>query len=111
MAVIAKTILKRVDLESYIEREALDKSFNRSGLCAYCARKSNCCLTEDCGLVYECDDYDEGEFYPNPLTFSTLSLSKEEEEYAFGLCTHCQIRDICQLKNISGGVWHCEEYQ
>jgi hypothetical protein len=26
------------------------------------------------------------------------------------LCQNCQRRDICQLKNINGGVWHCVEF-
>lgn len=111
MAVIARTILKRVDLESYIKRECLDKSFNRNGLCAYCQRKYSCCLTDDCGLVFECDDYEPGDEAVVPLTFSTLDLGREDDVEIFGLCSQCQIKDSCQLKNINGGVWHCEEYQ
>lgn len=111
MAVIARTILKRVDLESYIKQDFLDKSFNRRGLCAYCQRKHGCCLTEECGLVYDCEDYEPGDEMLAPLTFSTLDLGKDDDGDTYGLCTQCQIKESCQLKNINGGVWHCEEYQ
>ena len=111
MAVIARTILRKVELESYIKRDFLDKSFNRDGLCAYCVRKHSCCLTGDFGLVYDCDEYEAGAEETNPLTFTTLDLGKEDDAAVYGLCAQCQIRDICQLKNINGGIWHCEEYQ
>jgi hypothetical protein len=111
MAVIARTILKRVDMESYIKKDFLDKIFNRNGLCAYCQRKHVCCFTDDTGLVFDCDDYEPGEEAFVPLTFSTLDLGREDDEEIYGLCANCQIKDICQLKNINGGVWHCEEYQ
>ena len=61
MAAIARTILKKVELESYITRAYLDKSFNRSGLCAYCSRKVTCNLNSSYGLVYDCEDYDAGD--------------------------------------------------
>jgi hypothetical protein len=110
MAINARTVLKTVELESYIKKDFLDKSFNKSGLCAFCSRKVLCCLSSSCGLVYDCDDYDAGEEASGTLTFSSLDLSKEEEPEESGLCAHCQNREICQLKRINGGVWHCEEY-
>lgn len=111
MAVIARTILKKVELESYINRDFLDKSFNRSGLCAYCTRKVVCCLNSSCGLVFDCEDYDAGDESACSLTFSSLDMSCEDDSTEYGLCAGCQNRDLCQLKRINGGVWHCEEYQ
>lgn len=108
----AKTILKTMDIESIISRDILDKSFNKSALCAYCTRKLTCVLSEDRGLVFDCSEYEAGEETASLITFSSLGFSMEydEEESPFGLCSECQKRDICQLKNLSGGVWHCEEY-
>lgn len=108
----AKTTLKTMDIESIVSREILDRSFNRSGLCAYCANKMLCVLSNDRGLVFDCCDYEPGEEYNSLLTFSTLGLSlyNDTEESAFGLCCECQKKDTCQLKDLSGGVWHCEEY-
>lgn len=111
MATRTQTVLKRVDLETYVKRNFLDKSFNRSGLCAYCTRRITCCLSSDCGLVYDCDDYDPGEESGSAIIFSTLDCCTEEPESEYGLCAHCQNRDICQLRLINGGVWHCDEYQ
>ncbi len=111
MAAIARTILRKVELESYITRAYLDKSFNRNGLCAYCSRKVTCKLNSSYGLVYDCEDYDAGDEASCSLTFTTLDLSSGEDNEVYGLCAQCQIRDICQLKKINGGVWHCDEYQ
>ena len=110
MAVLARTILKKVELESYIQKELLDKSFNRSGICAYCTRKANCCLSSSNGLVFDCDDYEAGEETGTVLTFTTLDVSNDDEPIGYGLCTRCQNRDLCQLKRINGGIWHCDEY-
>lgn len=111
MATRTQTVLKRVDLETYVKRNFLDKSFNRSGLCAYCSRRITCVLSSDYGLVYDCDDYDPGEESTSAMIFSTLDMSTEEQEPDYGLCSQCQNRDICQLKMLSGGIWHCDEYQ
>ena len=111
MATKAQTILRKVDLESYVKRNYLDKSFNRSGLCAFCTRRIGCCLSNDYGLVYDCDDYDPGEENSSSLLFNTLDLSEEEQQSGYGLCAQCQNKDLCQLKLINGGVWHCDEYQ
>jgi len=111
MAAIARTILKKVELESYVTRASLDKSFNRNGLCAYCSRKVTCAFNSSYGLVYDCEDYDAGDEATCSLTFTTMDLSLEDEESEYGLCSQCQIRDICQLKKINGGIWHCDEYQ
>lgn len=110
---IAKTTLKTVGFENFIPREVLDKSFNRAGLCAYCSHKITCVLSCDCGLVYECDDYETGEDASPAFTFSALALSMDDEDEDYGmngLCAECQKRDICLLKNINGGVWHCDEF-
>jgi hypothetical protein len=109
---IAKTTLRKVDIQRYVSREFLDRSFNRSGICAYCSRKFDCCLSHEYGLVFECEDYDPGDDNALSVTFSTLGLSTDEEDYSYlnGLCRECQKRDICQLKDISGGVWHCDEF-
>lgn len=108
---IAKTTLKSMALETAIPRDCLDRSFNRSGLCAYCERKFQCSLSGDFGLVYDCHDYQPGNDDVPVITFSSLKLSEfEEEEELTGLCHNCQKRDICQLKNINGGVWHCVEF-
>ncbi len=107
-----KTTLKTLEIESFVSRDILDRSFNRSGLCAYCANKMMCVLSEDKGLVYDCAEYEAGDECTPLLTFSSLSLSNDldEQESPFGLCHECQKRDLCQLKDLSGGVWHCEEY-
>jgi hypothetical protein len=111
MAIIARTVLKKVEMDSYIKRDFLDKSFNRSGLCAYCTRKVTCCLNDTYGLVFDCDDYDAGDEASCSLTFTTLDMCCEDESSIYGLCVGCQNRDICQLKRINGGIWHCDEYQ
>lgn len=111
MATKAQTVLKKVDLESYVKRDYLDKSFNRSGLCAYCTRRVSCSLSNDYGLVYDCDDYNPGDESAGTLLFSTLDLSEDENDLTYGLCAQCQKRDLCQLKMINGGIWHCDEYQ
>ncbi len=110
MATNARIVLKKVELGSYIKRDFLDKSFNRSGLCAYCSRKVTCCINSSYGLVYDCDDYDAGDDSSCSLTFSALDFGKEEDGDELGLCSGCQNRDLCQLRKINGGVWHCEEY-
>ncbi len=108
---IAKTTLKSMTLETAVPRDCLDRSFNRSGLCAYCERKFSCALSGDFGLVYDCEDYEAGEGEVPVITFSALRLSEDKEEDELsGLCHNCQRRDICQLKNINGGVWHCVEF-
>ncbi len=108
----AKTILKTMDIESIISKEILDRSFNRSGLCAYCAKKMSCILSEDRGLVFDCSEYDAGEECTPLVTFSAIGLAMDhdDDENLFGLCCECQKRDICQLKDLSGGIWHCQEY-
>ncbi len=109
MATNPKTVIDKIELDAYIDRKALDKAFFRNGLCAYCERRFTCCQTNGQGLVYECDDYLEGEDISQGLTFSLLELRSEETDYK-GLCSECQNRSYCVLKDISGGVWHCDEY-
>jgi len=108
---IARTTLKKMSLERVIPRDHLDRSFDRAGLCAYCSRKFNCSLSADYGLVFDCDDYDASDNEAPILTFSSIGLSEsnDAEEYN-GLCHDCQKRDYCQLRKISGGVWHCQEF-
>ena len=108
---IARTTLKKLSLEGVIPRDRLDRSFNRAGLCAYCSRKFHCSLSADYGLVYECDDYDASDSDVPMLTFSSIGLSENKDDEDFsGLCHDCQKRDYCQLRKISGGVWHCQEF-
>ncbi|MDD4309153.1 MAG: hypothetical protein PHO32_02125 [Candidatus Cloacimonetes bacterium] len=109
MAAVARTVLRKVELDSFINRDILDKTFNKSGLCAYCQHKLACCLASSCSLIYDCDDYEAGEETNCLLTCSTLDVCKDIEE-GYGLCAHCQNSSLCQLKRINGGVWHCEEY-
>ncbi|MDD2331441.1 MAG: hypothetical protein PHI68_02180 [Candidatus Cloacimonetes bacterium] len=107
----ARTTMKKVDIDSLVAREYLDRSFNRSGLCAYCSRKIMCVISHENGLVFDCDDYDPGEESIPIVPFTSLGLDYvEEEETLYGLCAQCQKKDVCQLKNISGGIWHCDEY-
>lgn len=108
----SRTVLKKVDIQSFIPRERLDRTFNHNGLCAYCSGRYSCALSSEESLIYDCDDYRAGEDEAPQLLFSTIGIGPEEEEQAFsGLCASCQIRDICLLKYIRGGVWHCEEFQ
>ncbi len=111
-AMIAKTTMKKMEIGRVIAPEFLDRSFNRAGICAYCSRKFNCALSHDYGLVFDCDDYEAGEDNLPAVTFSTLALSlgEEEDDDLNGLCRDCQKRDLCQLKDISGGVWHCDDF-
>jgi len=109
MASNPKTVIDKVEIEAYIDRKALDKAFYRTGLCAYCQRRYSCCQTDSPGLVFECDDCLNCEDNSVGLTFSLLELSTEEPEYR-GLCSECQDRSFCTLKDISGGVWHCDRY-
>jgi len=106
--------MKKMDIDCLVAREYLDRTFNRQGLCAYCSRKVLCVISNDNGLVFDCDEYDAGEECAPLLPFSTLGLSfndEEEEETLYGLCRQCQKRDGCQLRKMSGGIWHCDEYQ
>lgn len=111
-AMIARTTLQKFNIERVIPRESLDKTFNRSGLCAYCNRKFGCVLSNDYGLVFDCEDYDPSDCDVPVITFSTLALSSDSDEWDddSGLCHNCQKRDFCQLKKINGGVWHCVEF-
>lgn len=108
-----RTILKKVDIQSFVPLERLDKTFNHNGLCAYCGGRYSCALSAEEGLIYDCDDYRAAEDEVAPLVFSTIGMGPvpEDEEAVSGLCASCQIRDLCPLKYIRGGVWHCEEYQ
>ena len=110
----SRTVLKQVDLRDFLPLSHLDRAFNRSGLCAYCEGRYNCSLSEDSGLVYECEDYRPAQEELAPMTFSTLVDEPEEsleDDTLHGLCAQCQKRDLCPLKYIRGGVWHCEEFQ
>lgn len=109
----SRTVLKKVDIQSFIPRERLDRTFNHNGLCAYCSGRFSCALSSEESLIYDCDDYRAGEDEAPQLLFSTIGIGPDEEEQqaVSGLCASCQIRDICLLKYIRGGVWHCEEFQ
>ncbi|PKN79739.1 MAG: hypothetical protein CVU48_04460 [Candidatus Cloacimonetes bacterium HGW-Cloacimonetes-1] len=109
---LAKTIMNQANIESMVSKELLDRSFNKSGLCAYCSRNVNCVASHDNGLVYNCDDYEAGEETQGVNMFSRLDIAyvDDNEPILYGLCIKCQNRDVCQLKTINGGVWHCIEY-
>jgi len=109
MAIDKKTVLVKDELERFIKRDYLDRVFQSSGLCAYCERRHTCSLSGSFGLVYDCDDYQASADSSCGLEFSRLEQRNEPQEY-YGLCAQCQNRDICSLKDINGGVWHCEEY-
>ncbi|HPS39351.1 MAG TPA: hypothetical protein PL124_08075 [Candidatus Cloacimonadota bacterium] len=109
----ARTVLRKVDLRGYVPIEDLDRAFNKSGLCAYCENRQNCSLCERSGFVFECEEYQASADEAPELTFTTIGMIQDEEEAEIlsGLCEQCQRRDICPLKFIRGGVWHCEEFQ
>jgi hypothetical protein len=109
MAVNKKTVLVKDELERYIKRDYLDRSFRKSGLCAYCERRQSCSLCGDFGLIYDCEDYLASSEASCGLSFTRLEQVEAPEEH-YGLCAECQNRDFCSLKNINGGVWHCDEY-
>lgn len=109
MAISATTILRKVDLERYVSPDRLSRAFRSSGLYAYCLRKSSCSFGSDPGLVYDCEEYEAGEDAVCGLLFSKIDLVDKDQEI-YGLCTQCQNVAICSLKDINGGVWHCEEY-
>jgi len=108
----ARTTLKNMDIESLVSREILDRSFNKSGLCAYCCKKMLCVISNDNGLVFDCSEYEAGEEYTPLITFSTLGISYgcDDDETLLGLCSECKKQSQCRLKDETGGVWHCEEY-
>gem|GEM_PF-779444 len=109
MAIDKETILVTDELERFIKREYLDRSFRHSGLCAYCMRNQTCSLSGSFGLTYDCDDYLASEEASCVLSITRLEQTHHDEE-SHGLCNQCQNRDVCTLKNINGGVWHCDEY-
>jgi len=108
----SRTVLKKVEVQEFIPVGALDRAFNKNGLCAYCEAKYRCSLCEDSGTIFDCADYRPSSDEVTTVSFSTLAETQyEEEEELHGLCAECQRRDICPLKYIRGGVWHCEEFQ
>lgn len=96
-------------MERFIKRDYLDRSFQRSGLCAYCERRQTCSLSGSFGLIYDCDDYLAAEGASCGLGFTRLEQA-DDNENGYGLCQQCLNRDVCSLKNINGGIWHCDEY-
>ncbi|MDD2596374.1 MAG: hypothetical protein PHO35_04980 [Candidatus Cloacimonetes bacterium] len=109
MAINKKTIMLNENMEPFIKKDYLDRSFIHSGLCAYCARRESCSLSGSFGLIYDCDEYLPGDEASCDLHVSRLKEVPDTDD-CHGLCVHCQNRDFCSLKNINGGVWHCEEY-
>jgi len=109
----SRTVLKKVDISEFISYEEIGRDFHRTGLCQYCESRFACSLTHDNGFIYECEDYKATRDIAPILSFSTIGIEPEEaeEEILSGLCAQCQRRDLCPLKYINGGVWHCEEFQ
>jgi hypothetical protein len=104
---------KKVEIQGYIPQDFLDKAFNRNGICAYCESRFSCALNDESGFVYESDDYRAAQDDVPVLSVTTIGMSNDhdEEDDLHGLCAQCQRRDICPLKYIRGGVWHCDEFQ
>ena len=100
----------KVELHSRINK--------RSGLCADCVRAESCTLSHNSdATIWNCEDYENEEVAPVPAApKSEIQETKDavigDEVVANpGLCPFCIHQDTCSLKNLEGGVWHCEEYE
>ena len=85
------------------------------GVCQSCGSASTCCLvTASAQAVQQCEEFDPGEIR-KPTTANSgfdekASVAKTASEYS-DLCSDCENRQGCGLREAEGGVWHCEEYR
>ncbi len=93
-----------------LKLEVLTKKNQRKGLCKDCARSENCSLNQNSeNVVWDCDDYSD-----DAVTLSSVREKNNDTVQVNsnpGLCAFCIHSENCNLKQLEGGVWHCEEYQ
>jgi len=108
----AKIRLKQTEIESVIAHSLLSRSFNKTGLCAYCKRNTICTMSNESGLVFDCSDYEDGDTYRSAVPLSTLTYEFEVEEALElkGLCRTCHRQYNCALSSDPCGIWHCDDY-
>jgi hypothetical protein len=97
--------------------KVISKTNQRKGLCLDCVRSESCTLSHNIDeVIWNCEDY-ENEEIGDVQTEQVGSLNQNYEikatpsaEQNPGLCAHCAYAETCSLKQVDGGVWHCEEY-
>ncbi len=104
-------------LKEEVKVELRSRINKRNGLCADCVRAESCSLSHNSdATIWSCEDYENEVIAPvaaNTKSRETESPKLEENtavESNPGLCPYCIHNENCSLKNLEGGIWHCEEY-
>ena len=64
--------------------------------------------------VFYCEEFDA--YIPVSRVFlgsasRASSNGKKGSGQYRGLCSNCEERKTCTMRDLEGGVWHCEEYR
>ena len=88
-----------------------------TGLCVTCSHLPACSFRKPSQQpVVFCEEFDSGvaaapaEEAQEQTAGVTEEQMKVWDEYK-GLCSNCETRENCAIRNAEVGVWHCEEYQ
>lgn len=99
----------------------MPESVQAVGLCYTCNNSPTCVYRAGRGPALFCELFDDYVAPPlgrngerasqadNPAT-AVRAAAEDVSKYA-GLCMNCEHRRSCAHSQLTGGIWHCENYE
>jgi hypothetical protein len=115
-------LLRTHKRERKVDRMVPAKINGTGGLCSTCNNAPHCYYRARRGPALFCELFDNyvppvartsRVQVPSSADSSTALRAAEEEEAPkyTGLCMNCRHRATCGHPRLTGGVWHCEDYE